>query len=85
MLGRFEVVGEEGQPAVFRSRKVGCLLAFLCLNLGRPVSSHTLKELLWPDSDGDRQSQSLRRAITDLRDALETNTSRGRLVHTDSG
>jgi DNA-binding SARP family transcriptional activator len=85
MLGRFEVIGEEGQPAVFRSRKVGCLLAFLCLNLGRPISNHTLKELLWPDSDGDRQSQSLRRAITDLRDALETNTSRGRLVHTESG
>lgn len=84
-MGRFDVVGEEGQTATFRSRKVGSLLAFLCLNLGRPISNHTLKEVLWPDSDGDRQSQSLRRAITDLRDALEQDTGRGNLVQTENG
>lgn len=85
MLGRFEVVGDEGQPAVFRSRKVASLMALLCLHLRRRVSTHLVKDLLWPDSDGDRQAQSLRRAVADLRDALELDASRGAIVHAEEG
>lgn len=85
MLGRFEVVSPEAKTATFRSRRVGALLAFLALNKGREVSNSTLQELLWPESDGDRQSQSLRRAIADLRDALESESPRGALVHTEGG
>ena len=71
--------------ASFRSRKVGSVLAFLALNECKEVSNHTLQELLWPDSDGDRQAQSLRRAIADLRDVLESDTSRGDIVRTAQG
>jgi DNA-binding SARP family transcriptional activator len=85
MLGRFEVLSADSRPVAFRSRKVGQLLAFLCLNSGRPVSNSTLQDLLWPDSDGDRQSQSLRRAIADLRDAFEGDAGRTELVRTDQG
>ncbi len=85
MLGRFEVVSAEARPAAFRSRKVGSLLAFLALNRGREVANSTLQELLWPDSDGDRQSQSFRRAVADLRDALEAEGNRRTLVHTEQG
>ncbi|HRK20269.1 MAG TPA: AAA-like domain-containing protein [Fimbriimonadaceae bacterium] len=85
MLGRFEVLGTSGRPVAFRSRKVGALLAFLALHRGRALSSHTLQDLLWPDVDGDRQSQSLRRAIADLRDAFEEDSGRRDLVRTDHG
>jgi DNA-binding SARP family transcriptional activator len=85
MLGRFEVVSADARPAQFRSRKVGSLLAFLALNKGREVANTTLQDLLWPDSDGDRQSQSFRRAIADLRDALEEDGNRRTIVHTDHG
>lgn len=84
MLGRFEVVSS-GVAASFRSRKVGSLLAFLALNKGQAVSNHTLQDLLWPDADGDKQAQSLRRAVADLRDALEIGVERGSIVRTDHG
>lgn len=85
MLGRFEVLLQGGQAASLRSRKVGALAAFLALHKGRSVSNHTLQDLLWPDSDGDRQSQSFRRAISDLRDAFEGETGRRDVVQTDHG
>ncbi len=84
MFGRFEVVSS-GTAASFRSRKVGSLLAFLALNKGQAIANHTLQEMFWPESDGDRQAQSLRRAIADLRDALEENLERGSIVRTDQG
>lgn len=84
MLGRFEVVSS-GTAASFRSRKVGSLLALLALNDGQAIANSTLQDLLWPDSDGDRQSQSLRRAVADLRDALEREGDRGEVVRTDRG
>lgn len=85
MLGRFEVVSAEARPATFRSRKVASLLAFLALNKGREIANASLQDLLWPDSDGDRQSQSFRRAVADLRDALEAEGNRRDLIHTDQG
>ena len=47
------------------------MLSRLALRLGRKVPKTELADLLWPDSDGDRQAQNLRRAISDLRQALE--------------
>lgn len=85
MLGRFEVVSEELAAVSFRSRKVGSLLAFLALNRGQAFSNMTLQELLWPDSDGDRQSQSLRRAVADLRDALTGDAGRRGVIRTEHG
>lgn len=47
------------------------MLSRLALRLGRKVPKSELADLLWPDSDGDRQAQNLRRAISDLRQALD--------------
>lgn len=85
MLGRLEVISPDGRPITFRSRKVGSLLAFLALNEGREVANATLQDLLWPDADGDRQSQSLRRAVADLRDALEFDGASRGTVQTGHG
>jgi|CXWL01.1.fsa_nt_gi DNA-binding SARP family transcriptional activator len=85
MLGRFEVLAAGSSPVSFRSRKVSSLLAFLALNRGRETANYTLNELFWPDSDGDRQAQSLRRAVADLRDVLETENTRGTIVQTERG
>ncbi len=85
MLGRFEVLAAGTSPVSFRSRKVGSLLAFLALNRGREIANYTLNELFWPDSDGDKQAQSFRRAIADLRDVLETDSNRGTIVQTERG
>lgn len=85
MLGRFEVVSPDGAPATFRSRKVGSLLAILALNKGREIANSTLQELLWPESDGDRQAQSLRRAVADLRQAMPVGDAGRSIVHADHG
>lgn len=61
--------GEESPK--FRSRSVERMLSRLALRLGRKVPKTELADLLWPDSDGDRQAQNLRRAISDLRQALD--------------
>ena len=68
MLGGFqvEVAGQTG-PQKFRSHTAERLLALLALKLGRESSKGDFLDLLWPDSDGDRQSQNLRRALTDIR------------------
>lgn len=81
-LGRFDVVMGADAPAKFRSRTAASLLAYLVLNLGREVSRFVLEETFWPDSDGDRQSQNLRRAISDLRDVLEDENQHGTVIET---
>lgn len=60
------------------------MLSRLALRLGRKVSKTELADLLWPDSDGDRQAQNLRRAISDLRQALEPSLH-GDWLQSDSG
>lgn len=85
MLGRFEVVAQEQPAPTFRSRKVGSLLALLALHRGKSIANQTLQDLLWPESDGDRQSQSLRRAVADLRDALAREGVDREIVQTGQG
>lgn len=82
MLGRFEVLSPDAVQASFRSRKAAALLALLALNKGREIANATLRDLLWPDSDGDRQAQCLRRAIADVRDAIEVGVERGAYMST---
>jgi DNA-binding SARP family transcriptional activator len=73
LLGEFRVVLDHGttEPQKFRSRTAERLLASLALRLGHTVFKGELLEALWPDSDGDRQAQNLRRALSDVRQVLE--------------
>lgn len=73
LLGEFRVVrsGPVHEPARFRSRTAERLLALLALRLGQMAHRGELLEALWPESDGDRQAQNLRRALSDVRQVLE--------------
>ncbi len=82
MLGPMDVAAPTGDRPKFRSRSVSGLLAYLCLHAGRNVSRFVLEETFWPDSESDKQSQNLRRAVADLRDALEPLESRGTAIQT---
>lgn len=82
MLGRFEVVSAVQDHAKFRSKSVGSLLAYLSLHPGQEVSRFILEGSLWPESEGDKQAQNLRKAVADLRDVLEEGHARGSIVQT---
>lgn len=82
MLGRMDVGNRSGERPKFRSKSVQALLAYLALNPGRDVSRFLLEETFWPDSDSDKQAQNLRRAVADLRDALEFDVPRGTIIET---
>ncbi len=51
------------------------LLALLSLNIGVPRRKEVLSELLWPDSDSRRQSQSLRQVVAAINHFLESDGS----------
>lgn len=55
----------------FRSRRVGALLAYLALHLGRPCPREELCEALWPDEEIQVVSNRLRVALASLRKQLE--------------
>src|SRR5579871_4565284 len=60
-----------GEPLPpLRSRRGQWLLALLTLRHGREVSREWLAGTLWPDSDTPQALSSLRRTLTDLRQAL---------------
>jgi DNA-binding SARP family transcriptional activator/tetratricopeptide (TPR) repeat protein len=63
-------LGEESTPTRLRSKTALELLAILVLRRGEALSRDWLEEALWPESDGDRRSQNLRRALADVRQAL---------------
>jgi DNA-binding SARP family transcriptional activator len=68
-LGAPRVTYQE-QPIKFRSRKSLALLIYLVVT-GQPHSREALMTLLWPHSDRERASLSLRNALTRLRQALQ--------------
>ena len=72
LLGEFRVVLRKSpsESLKFRSHTAERLLASLALRLGHSILKSDLVDALWPDSDGDRQSQNLRKAISDVRRAL---------------
>ncbi|MCW5942072.1 MAG: AAA-like domain-containing protein [Fimbriimonadaceae bacterium] len=84
MLGGLRVsTREPAVPPKFRSRTAERLLSRLALRLGKSVAKSELMELLWPESDGDRQAQNLRRALADVRQALEEEPGIPLIVHAD--
>jgi DNA-binding SARP family transcriptional activator len=85
LLGRLEVASPSNDLARFRSKTALSLLAFLALNKSKECSSEQLENIFWPESDGDRQGQNLRRAIADLRSVLEEGLPLGSIVATRRG
>jgi predicted ATPase/DNA-binding SARP family transcriptional activator len=66
----------QGSPArPLRTRKGYALFALLALRSGRAVERDFLAGVLWPESAPEQARAGLRRALTDLRDALGTKAS----------
>lgn len=85
MLGRFEILSQDAEPVLIRSKKAGALLAYLALHRGKALARHLVQDMFWPDADGDRQYQSLRRAVSDLREDLSTGGLDPSILHADQG
>ena len=86
LLGEFKIVVRANPEGVhkFRSRSAEQLLAWLALRLGRTMTKSEVVDLLWPDSDGDRQAQNMRRAISDIRQVVEGGPHESSLVQSQS-
>ncbi len=72
MFGRASVQITEPAPSFvkFRSRSAETLVFMLALRPTAGLSKEWLGENLWPNSDGDKQAQNLRKATSDARLAL---------------
>ncbi len=82
VFGRIDISSQLGEKPHFRSKSVNSLFSYLVLHPGIEISRFILEETIWPESDCGRQAQNLRRAIADLRDALEGGIERGSLIQT---
>ena len=70
LLGSFHVT-LDGQPLNgFATDKSRALLAFLAVERGRPHRRESLAALLWPDQSEERSRQSLRQALSHLKQVL---------------
>ena len=85
LLGRLDVTYDSGAPVRIPSRTAQSLLAYLALTKGREHANEALQGLFWPESDGDKQAQNLRRAIADLRKVLERALPLGSVIVTRKG
>lgn len=85
LLGRLDVTYRSGTPVRIPSRTAQSLLAYLALTKGREHANEALQGLFWPESDGDKQAQNLRRAIADLRKVLERDLPLGTVIVTRKG
>jgi DNA-binding SARP family transcriptional activator/predicted ATPase len=70
LLGPFEVSLDTEPVAGFYSDKVRALLAYLCLEAGRPHRRERLAGLLWPDLPEPSARTNLRHALANLRRVL---------------
>lgn len=71
LLGGLRARSSFGEISRFRTRRVGMLLAFLALHVGRSFSRDELAELLWPDTEEEVGRRNLRQALHSLRKVLE--------------
>ena len=69
LLGTFTVL-LEGQPVSFGYDKLRALLAYLALEAAQPVRREKLAGLLWPDQSEQSAQDSLRQALSRLRQTL---------------
>lgn len=85
VLGNIEVTSTSNKAVRFSSRTCLALLAFLAIQRQREFSNEYLQSIFWPDSEGDKAAQNLRRAIADLRKVLEQNLHLGCVIETRKG
>jgi DNA-binding SARP family transcriptional activator len=78
VLGIPEVC-HEGRTLKFRSRKVLALLLYLAIE-GRKVTREKISNMLWPESEEGAARATLRRALADLRDALDDSLTHTHLI-----
>ncbi|HDQ71390.1 MAG TPA: tetratricopeptide repeat protein [Chloroflexi bacterium] len=69
LLGHFQVSVDD-QPVSFPTDKAGALLAYLAVEKERAHRRDALAGLLWPDQPQDNARQSLRQALSHLRQAI---------------
>src|SRR5690242_9623021 len=72
-------VRHEGRVLKFRSRKVLALLLYLAIE-GHKVAREKISALLWPESDEGAARATLRRALADLREALDETPTHTHLI-----
>ena len=74
LLGKFAVTTSEREPVAIAAKKHKALLAYLCVNAGKAQTRERLADLLWGSSFEEQARQSLRQAITKLRNSLGDET-----------
>lgn len=70
LFGPFSATVDGVPIRKLRTQKGRWLLALLALREGRPIERGWIAATLWPDNDSSAALYSLRRCLTDLRDAL---------------
>jgi predicted ATPase/DNA-binding SARP family transcriptional activator len=70
LLGAFQVQRNGQTLNGFATNKVRALLAFLAVECDRPHHRESLSALLWPDQSDERARQSLRQALSNLKQVL---------------
>ncbi|MBX7133906.1 MAG: AAA-like domain-containing protein [Fimbriimonadaceae bacterium] len=80
LLGGFEASRGGTTIPRLRSKTSRALLAYLALAPGKEFDRSDLAAMFWPDSDGDRQQQSFRRSLSDIRQVLEPELERGQIL-----
>lgn len=69
-MGCSDLLGIDGKPISFPTKKTFLLLTFLALNPDREILRSQLAELVWPDVDPTSARDSLRTALSALRSRL---------------
>ncbi|MBD2846661.1 response regulator [Paenibacillus sp. IB182496] len=72
-FGPFEVRSSKGALVRFRTRKVEEMFAYLLCHPNRTIRKWVLIELLWPEADEEKGSQSLYNTIYLLKKTLKSN------------
>src|SRR5579859_361476 len=83
LFGGLRVQRLSHEPESFRAQKVGLLLAYLALRMGRPHPREVLVEALWPECDPDTGRHRLRESLSVLRKKLEPSGTPGAVLIAD--
>jgi predicted ATPase/two-component SAPR family response regulator/Tfp pilus assembly protein PilF len=70
LLGPFQVALKDERITDFATDKARALLAYLAVEANRPHRREVLAELLWPDQPPRKARQSVRQALSHLRQAI---------------
>lgn len=71
LLGHFEIHLNGTRVSTFNYNKMSALLAYLAVESKRPHMRETLSELFWPDRANGVARANLRKALSDIRQAIQ--------------